>query len=275
MKQSTLNGHDHTEPMQRAGAGAGTQVAIAPSAPSRPVQPHAAPERFRALEFADPQLQLRSALEQIDALLHQNARLKQEVIALGRSLSDACHLALHDELTGLANRRLLLDRFEQAIAQRPKDAGSVALAFLDLDGFKRVNDKLGHAAGDRLLKQVAQRLAEGICDCDTVCRFGGDEFVVLFARIEDRKQALAAIKHLNERLAAPYLLDDIEVEIAASVGVAVYPFDGEDFDRLVQVSDLAMSRNKARTISAQQENRIALESQPSSPAPRRGNGHSK
>jgi diguanylate cyclase (GGDEF)-like protein len=264
MTQKTLNGGDRGQPTRETPLEADTYASIEPPAPAPPARPHAPPERFRALESADPMQQLRDALEQIDALLYQNARLKQDVIALGLSLRDARHLALHDELTGLANRRLLQDRFQQAIA-RPDVVSSVALAFVDLDGFKRVNDTLGHATGDRLLRLVAQRLMGGVRDCDTVCRFGGDEFVVLLAGIEGRKQAHAAIKHLNERLAAPYRIDGVEARITASIGLALYPCDGEDFGSLVEVSDLAMSQNKARMIGAQREDRITHESQPASP----------
>jgi diguanylate cyclase (GGDEF)-like protein len=213
---------------------------------ARSSTPHTAPERFRALESSDPARQLRDALAQVDALLRLNAQLSERIGVLRRSLATAAHLALHDELTGLANRRLLLNRFEAALAQGPDPHANVALVYLDLDGFKQVNDQLGHATGDRLLKLVARRLADGIRDSDTACRFGGDEFIVLLVGVAGHEGALAALAGISARLVEPYRVDGHEITIGASVGLAVHPFDGDGFEQLVQVSDRAMGREKTR-----------------------------
>lgn len=215
------------------------------AASARSSTPQPASDRFRALESSDPVRQLRDALAQVDALLRLNAQLSERIGVLRRSLATAAHLALHDELTGLANRRLLLNRFEGALAQGPDPHANVALVFLDLDGFKQVNDQLGHATGDRLLKLVARRLADGIRDSDTACRFGGDEFIVLLTGVAGREGALAALAGISGRLVEPYLVDGHEITISASFGLAVHPFDGDDFEQLVQVSDRAMGSGKS------------------------------
>lgn len=225
--------------------GPGTDDGIDHATCGRSAMSQPAPERFRALESSDPARQLRDALAQVESLLHANAELSERIGALRRSLATAAHLALHDELTGLANRRLLLNRFESALAQRPDPNANVAIVYLDLDGFKQVNDQLGHAAGDRLLQLVARRLVDGIRDGDTACRFGGDEFIVLLAGVAGREGALAALEGIHARLVEPYRIDGREISIGASVGLAVHPFDGDGFDQLVQVSDRAMGSKKS------------------------------
>jgi diguanylate cyclase len=245
MRQEPFRGPDRGLPPSTREVEPDGHAGFGSSPPPLP-PPHEAPERYRALDSSDPVRQLRDALTQIETLLHQNARLSERVLALRRSLTAAAHLALHDELTGLANRRLLLDRFQNAIAQRPDPQCNVALAFLDLDGFKRVNDRLGHATGDRLLRLVAARLLEGIRDGDTACRYGGDEFVVLLTGVAGREGAAAALAHITACLVEPYLVDDHAIDIQASIGLAVHPFDGDDFDQLVRVSDRAMGRMKGR-----------------------------
>jgi diguanylate cyclase len=244
MRQETIVGPDTgllpTLRMGEAKTHGGSNARLRPPLPA----PREAPERYRALSSADPARQLRDALKQVDVLLRQNIQLSERVAALRRSLATAAHLALHDELTGLANRRLLLDRFQNAIAQRPSPHGNVALVFLDLDGFKGINDRLGHAAGDHLLQLLAGRLVDGIRAGDTACRFGGDEFVVLLTGVVGREGAARAMAHIRACLLGHYLVDGCAIDVRASMGLAVYPFDGVDFDALVRVSDHAMARSK-------------------------------
>ena len=194
--------------------------------------------------------QFLAALRQIDLLLAQRSRLQEEVIRLGQANARAYKLAFHDELTGLPNRTLLQDRFTQAVALATRQGKRVALLFLDLDGFKRINDAFGHAAGDRLLQQVAARLASCIRTSDTACRYGGDEFVVLLPELDGQQSAISVAGKIRANLTVPYLVGDTAIEVTTSLGIAVYPADGIECGELIRVSDLAMYRNKGRARTA-------------------------
>jgi len=161
-------------------------------------------------------------------------------------------LALHDVLTGLPNRLLLNDRLEQAIATARRHDRSLAVLFMDLDGFKRVNDSLGHAVGDQLLQSVARRLTDGVRDSDTVCRQGGDEFVVLLSEVTCTAGAAISADNLLTAIAAPHRIGDHDLHVTASVGIGLYPADGTDAETLIQYADLAMlrSRDRQRTPSS-------------------------
>jgi diguanylate cyclase (GGDEF)-like protein/PAS domain S-box-containing protein len=149
-------------------------------------------------------------------------------------------LAHHDSLTKLPNRSLFNDRFAQALhAARRRDSG-VALLWIDLDGFKGVNDELGHEAGDALLGQVAQRLRSRTRDSDTLARMGGDEFAVLLPDISDVDQAVALANELVIPLTEPFNLLQGTARISGSVGVALYPQDADGVDTLTHCADLAM-----------------------------------
>ena len=116
---------------------------------------------------------------------------------------------------------------------------------LDLDNFKRVNDKLGHASGDKLLQSVATRLSKAIRGADTACRYGGDEFVIMLPLIDNLHTVTALAVEMGGRLSEPYILDGHKIHMAVSVGLAVYPGDGKTFDELIRQADLAMYRAKA------------------------------
>ncbi|OGI66029.1 MAG: hypothetical protein A2W18_10470 [Candidatus Muproteobacteria bacterium RBG_16_60_9] len=115
---------------------------------------------------------------------------------------------------------------------------------LDVDEFKRVNDKLGHASGDKLLKALAQRLSDGIRGADTACRYGGDEFVVMLSEIDNSDTAVTLAVELGTRLGQPYIIDGYEIHMTVSVGTAVYPGDGKTYDALIKQADIAMYRAK-------------------------------
>jgi len=132
------------------------------------------------------------------------------------------------------------------------------LLFLDLDGFKAINDALGHVAGDSLLKQVAARLSACVRTSDTACRFGGDEFVVLVPELEGRSSAAAAARKIRTHLAAPYFVGGVEVGVATSMGVALYPVDGKTYEDLLRQSDVAMYWDKARGLAKPSLRRAAL-----------------
>jgi diguanylate cyclase (GGDEF)-like protein len=150
------------------------------------------------------------------------------------------HQALTDALTGLPNRTLLYDRTGQAMRQADRDLVPAALALIDLDRFKEVNDTLGHHYGDQLLLQVGQRLQTVLRKADTVARLGGDEFAVLLPRIETRDGAMTVARKLLASLEEPFVLEGLSVDVEASIGVAIYPDHGTDPDELLQRADIAM-----------------------------------
>jgi diguanylate cyclase (GGDEF)-like protein len=155
------------------------------------------------------------------------------------------HLAFHDELTGLANRLLLNDRLQQAIALVRRDGGNLAVCYLDLDGFKPINDEHGHDAGDTLLREIASRLGKTVRAIDTVARVGGDEFVVLLLLDELTEDWETAAQRLMEAVARPVTLPNgTAVHVGMSVGVALCPKDGTDGATLVDRADRALLLSK-------------------------------
>jgi len=153
-------------------------------------------------------------------------------------------LAYRDTLTGLPNRLLLNDRFEQAKAYADRFKTKVALLFLDLDNFKTINDSLGHAIGDHLLKEIAVRLSESIRDTDTVSRQGGDEFLIVLSDLTDADTIAPILDKLMKRLRDTFWIDGQELSTSISVGITLYPEDGKDFDSLFKKADMAMYRAK-------------------------------
>ena len=168
------------------------------------------------------------------------AKLTAENERVRRSQARIEYLATHDSLTGLPNRILARDRFGHAIALARRHQTMAALVFLDLDNFKSVNDSLGHPRGDELLRTVGDRLTRVLRDSDTVCRQGGDEFLVLLGDVRDSNDVAEIGAKLLEQLTAPFLLDGLEVSTSGSMGVAMYPDDGADFDELLKKADIAM-----------------------------------
>jgi len=153
-------------------------------------------------------------------------------------------LAYRDILTGLPNRLLLNDRFEQAKAYADRSRTKVALLFLDLDNFKTINDSLGHGIGDHLLKEIAMRLGESIRDTDTVSRQGGDEFLIVLSDLNDADAVGPILDKLLIRLRETFWIDGNELSTSISVGITLYPDDGKDFDTLLKKADMAMYRAK-------------------------------
>jgi diguanylate cyclase (GGDEF)-like protein/PAS domain S-box-containing protein len=153
-------------------------------------------------------------------------------------------LAYHDPLTGLPNRLLLQDRFQQALAHSERSRTQLALMFLDLDNFKKINDSLGHATGDALLKEIATRLKECVRETDTISRQGGDEFVVALGNLPDPDATLPVLTKIIERLQDPFMVDGNELSTSVSIGVAICPQDGADFETLRKKADMAMYRAK-------------------------------
>ncbi|HUF54523.1 MAG TPA: EAL domain-containing protein [Dehalococcoidia bacterium] len=154
------------------------------------------------------------------------------------------HLAFHDHLTGLPNRALFRDRLELALAQARRGRQMAAVIFLDLDRFKMVNDSVGHAAGDQLLCQVAEKISRIVREGDTVSRVGGDEFTVLLPTIEKVQDAVRIATRILEGLSHPFTQDGKEFIVSGSIGITIIPDDGDDVDTLLRNADIAMYRAK-------------------------------
>jgi len=177
---------------------------------------------------------LRSALARLEA---ENERIRESHARIDT-------LAHHDALTGLPNRLLARDRFEQMIAHARRSHTSAALLYLDLDDFKSVNDSLGHAAGDLLLCDVADRLTHAVRSTDTVSRQGGDEFLIVMGDLVDDQAAAATASKIIDQLARPFYINGLELSATCSLGIALFPEDGDDFDALLKSADMAMYRAK-------------------------------
>ncbi len=154
------------------------------------------------------------------------------------------HMALYDTLTDLPNRMLYEDRLQQALAVARREKTSTALLYIDLDRFKLVNDTLGHAAGDALLKLVAQRMVSCVRETDMVARLGGDEFVVVLPAVRSRENALMVAEKIRKQLEMPFEINGKQLDISSSIGCAVYPDDEQDGTALTQRADQAMYQAK-------------------------------
>ena len=153
-------------------------------------------------------------------------------------------MALHDALTGLPNRRLLMDRLSLAIAHARRNTSAMAVMFLDLDGFKQINDTLGHDAGDTLLSLVADRLVAAVREEDTVARMGGDEFVIGLWELNHADGVATLVSKVIQAVSQPYRIQDHDVRITASVGVSIYPLHGEEVETLMKCADQALYEAK-------------------------------
>jgi len=246
-----------------------------------PVLPQAGLARTDAAGAADSGARkLLQLSEEADGLLKRLARLRQNLGEIRQSMHEAkaqstlaeaneqlALVALHaesvaetavselgelarsgqrDPLTGLPNRLLMLDRLESAIATARRHETRIAVLFIDLDDFKRINDTLGHAIGDEALKLAARRLQSAVRDSDTVSRHGGEEFLVLLPGIAHAADAAAIAQKLLAALAAPARAGGHRLQLSASVGITIYPEDAEDAPTLIERADAAMYRAKRR-----------------------------
>ena len=194
-----------------------------------------------------------SAIEDSAAPIHDRQGLVTGAVIVFHDVSEAramglemSHMAQHDILTNLPNRVLLKDRLNQAIGASFRNGSQVAVLFLDLDGFKHINDSMGHATGDKLLQSVTDRLLACVRNSDTVSRQGGDEFVILLSEVTYVGYAgIKAGKILNA-LIAPHDIDGYSIRVTGSIGIATYPDDGQDAEMLIKNADLAMYQAKAK-----------------------------
>jgi diguanylate cyclase (GGDEF)-like protein/PAS domain S-box-containing protein len=168
----------------------------------------------------------------------------RNVTAVRAMARHIAHSAQHDFLTGLPNRMLVNDRVTQAIAFGQRHAKNLSVMFLDLDGFKHINDSLGHPIGDRLLQSVARRLVNCVRGSDTVSRQGGDEFVILLSEVEQSEHAAVTARRMLNAVAETHSIDQHDLHITASIGVSVYPDDGLDAETLIKNADTAMYQAK-------------------------------
>lgn len=177
-------------------------------------------------------------------LISQFAHLASISITRERANTIIWHQAHFDQLTGLPNRNMMIEHLLQSIKQARRGNQKVALAFLDLDNFKDINDTLGHSAGDDLLKLVAQRISKAVRDVDLISRIGGDEFVIVFGQIHEPTVLNPVIGRLIDDIAKPYLLKEGTVHTSASIGITLFPDDSEAVESLLKNADQAMYQAK-------------------------------
>jgi diguanylate cyclase len=184
--------------------------------------------------------------EELAALRSLNAQLTRELAELQVREAQAQRLADRDGLTGLYNRRRMSELLESAIADAAGQWQCVGLLFIDLNGFKAVNDEYGHAAGDKILTTVALRIGARVRTGDIVCRYGGDEFVVVLPNVPGAAAVSRVADVIRERVALPYWIQGSEQHLTAAIGESLYPHDGQSADALLHRADQAMYRLKAR-----------------------------
>ncbi|MHB8477382.1 MAG: diguanylate cyclase domain-containing protein [Steroidobacteraceae bacterium] len=186
------------------------------------------------------------AEREVETLRSMNAYLLNELAALRGREAEVLRLAERDGLTGLYNRRRMLELMDAAIADAGQRGQCVGLLFIDLNGFKAVNDEYGHAAGDKILTTAAMRIAARVRNGDFVCRYGGDEFVVVLPNVPDAAAVTRVADTIRERVALPYWLQGREQHLTAAIGESLYPRDGKTAHELLDRADRAMYRLKAR-----------------------------
>ena len=182
--------------------------------------------------------------DELGQLARSFAQMQEEILdqldELSQSRNALAHLARHDPLTGLPNRRMFFERLDHALATARRSARPLAVLFVDLDHFKELNDTFGHSTGDAVLQAVANLLRSATRESDTVARLGGEEFVILIEQLDEPQQVQTVLQKLHERFQLPMLLGGQEVQVQASMGVSLFPRDGDDIESLLQQADRAM-----------------------------------
>ncbi len=197
------------------------------------------------LDLHISKLRLKATMEELE---RRNRQLEQEIEERRRIEKQIRHMATHDSLTGLGNRILFLDHLVRAAAFSERHGEPFALLYIDIDGFKQVNDTHGHDAGDNLLCAIAQRLRNSLRQEDITARLSGDEFAVIVAPVADRAEALRQAERICTMLCEPYAIisagSGLKVVVGASIGVAMYPTHSKDYSELMRMADAAMYRVK-------------------------------
>jgi diguanylate cyclase (GGDEF)-like protein len=168
------------------------------------------------------------------------------LVMLEEQVSSNEWLALHDELTGLPNRRLFADRLAASIEHVDRMRGRLALVILDLNGFKAINDSMGHQAGDQVLREVASHLRKAVRETDTLARLGGDEFIIVASDLEADRTLTEFVETVQSALEEPVQVEGESMVVSASLGMAVYPDDADDSIKLLRVADQRMYALKQR-----------------------------
>jgi diguanylate cyclase (GGDEF)-like protein len=179
------------------------------------------------------------------------------LVMLEEQVSNNEWLALHDELTGLPNRRLFGDRLQTALERSRRMNGSLALFLLDLNGFKKINDSLGHEAGDQVLREVSRNLCESVRTADTLARLGGDEFTLIASDLRDAHSVEVLREAIQTAVERPILVEGQPMIVSACLGVAIYPDDGEDATKLLRIADQRMYTLKKPVAPARLEPGLA------------------
>jgi len=190
----------------------------------------------------------RAGDHEIDSLRQTVAQLRSELAALRQREIETKKLADRDGLTGLYNRRRMLELLEAAIADAVQQDLHVGLLFIDLNGFKAINDNYGHAAGDKILMTVATRILARVRAGDICCRYGGDEFVVVLPGVPDPFPVSRVADAVRERISLPYWIGNEHQQLTASIGESMYPHHGENAAKLLHRADEAMYRLKSRIV---------------------------
>jgi len=170
--------------------------------------------------------------------------VKEDITDLKEAKARIQHLADHDMLTGLPTRKLFMQNLVDEVARAKADSGKFAVLFIDLDGFKNINDSYGHSFGDLLLKETAMRLNNSIRNSDKIARIGGDEFLVLHTNLSDNQSIASATQRITDAISLPFNIEGVDVNITASIGIAVYPDHGDDIDEMIKQADQAMYKVK-------------------------------
>jgi diguanylate cyclase (GGDEF)-like protein len=200
-------------------------------------------EKHDQSAFNDEDKELTLSLANAIALIIDNS---QKMEALEREQRHLTHTALHDPLTKLPNRALLYDRLIQALNHANRNHTRLTLLFCDLDGFKSINDTLGHQAGDHVLRTIAERLASCIRVNDTVARIGGDEFIFVLSEPESDEQTATVAQKILDTISQPISFAEHDIVLFGSIGIATYPLDGEETESLMKNADDAMYTSKKR-----------------------------
>lgn len=209
------------------------------------------------VRYGDLESEIRQRERVEQSLLLQRKLLEDKTVALEQTTAEALYLAQYDSLTKLSNRIYFRDGLQQAMARASRNGTRLAVMFIDLDHFKRINDTLGHSAGDRLLQEVADRLGHSVRATDMtgpqrlesdyhLARQGGDEFTVLLAELDDPLSAGVVAQRILDELTRPIILENNEVVVTASIGISIFPNDGADVDTLLKNADVSMYSSKAK-----------------------------
>ena len=201
--------------------------------------------KYSQFELEEHQNELENLVDKRTRQLQASNQVLMDEISARKLIEEKLqHQAHHDDLTGLPNRILLIDRLEHALQRAQRHKSQVSVMFIDLNGFKQINDTYGHAAGDLILKTVADRLLLALREEDTISRFGGDEFILLIEQEVGYANTIFLTKKIVNLLSEPINFEKHTLSIGCSIGISVYPNDGNEVDQLLERADVAMYRAK-------------------------------